>query len=390
MSFAQRTIADPATSPASEPFKFRAEALHEPSTFEFRFLAEERVFSYGFDILSKKVMAEWLCVRRGDDDIILFERDATGKATYGTKFSGLIGDEDHFKQILLALVSIPLREDQLLLNRIVGIPETVQGQTLGAIVRWLTKDLVILKADHRATDLLDRLYGDSDFFEFASGFLKNAGTGVGGLQFYEVERDPTPTEARALARNYRFPGPDRDIRPKTNDATKVIERRLVAEHPCDGGEIAELPFSEESDGTQQLLHLMPVLDSPCSGGKVVVIDELDRSLHPLICWEFIRFFSETCPGTHKQLIVTTHEAHLLNQELLRRDEYWFVEKDKNQQTKLVSLADFKVRNDLHVEKGYLQGRFGAVPVIGSMEALEKLLQCRITPEASNAAQDASN
>ena len=77
------------------------------------------------------------------------------------------------------------------------------------------------------------------------------------------------------------------------------------------------PFPE-SDGTQQLLHLMPVL-SAADQNKVVVIDELDRSLHPLICWEFIRFFSETRPGDRKQLIVTTHEVHLLNQELLRRD-----------------------------------------------------------------------
>jgi len=73
------------------------------------------------------------------------------------------------------------------------------------------------------------------------------------------------------------------------------------------------------------------------------------------------------------LIVTTHEAHLLSQELLRRDEYWFVEKDDNQQTQLVSLSDFKIRNDLQIAKGYLHGRFGGIPIIGSMTELEKLL-----------------
>jgi AAA15 family ATPase/GTPase len=73
------------------------------------------------------------------------------------------------------------------------------------------------------------------------------------------------------------------------------------------------------------------------------------------------------------LIVTTHEAHLLNQELLRRDEYWFVEKDSGQQTQLISLSDFKVRNDLQIERGYLHGRFGGIPVIGSMTEIEKLL-----------------
>ena len=107
--------------------------------------------------------------------------------------------------------------------------------------------------------------------------------------------------------------------------------------------------------------------SPADQNKVVVIDELDRSLHPLLCWEFIRFFSETRPGDRKQLIVTTHEAHLLDQKLLRRNEYWFVEKDAAQQSRLVSLSDFNIRNDLQIEKGYLQGRFGAIPVIGSIE-----------------------
>ena len=128
---------------------------------------------------------------------------------------------------------------------------------------------------------------------------------------------------------------------------------------------------------------MPVL-SPSQQNKVVVIDELDRSLHPLICWEFIRFFSETRPGDRKQLIVTTHEAHLLNQELLRRDEYWFVEKDAAQQSRLVSLSDFNIRNDLQVQKGYLQGRFGRDPVIGAMDDLERLLNSPAA-EASDAA-----
>ena len=84
------------------------------------------------------------------------------------------------------------------------------------------------------------------------------------------------------------------------------------------------------------------------------------------------------------MIVTTHEAHLLDQDLLRRDEYWFVEKDDNQQSQLVSLADFRIRKDLQVQKGYLQGRFGAIPMIGGMDALERLLECE-NQETLNAA-----
>jgi hypothetical protein len=134
---------------------------------------------------------------------------------------------------------------------------------------------------------------------------------------------------------------------------------------------------------------MPVLSPTAHSSRVVVIDELDRSLHPLLCSEFIKFYSESCPGSRRQLIVTTHEVQLLDQELLRRDEYWFVEKDKKQQTQLYSLSEFNIRNDLKVRKGYLAGRFGAIPVIGGMQQLEGLLQCKEAEEAPNAAQNSA-
>jgi AAA15 family ATPase/GTPase len=89
------------------------------------------------------------------------------------------------------------------------------------------------------------------------------------------------------------------------------------------------------------------------------------------------------------MIVTTHEVHLLDQDLLRRDEYWFVEKDSSQQSRLVSLSDFKIRNDLQLGKGYLQGRFGAIPAIGGMDALERLLECG-QQESGNAAQETTS
>ena len=103
---------------------------------------------------------------------------------------------------------------------------------------------------------------------------------------------------------------------------------------------------------------MPVFSPTEHSNRVVVIDELDRSLHPLICSEFIKFFSESCPGSRRQLIVTTHEYSYLTKTYCAEYEYWFVEKgNKKQQTQLYSLSDFKVRNDLKVRKGYLDGLF---------------------------------
>jgi AAA15 family ATPase/GTPase len=110
--------------------------------------------------------------------------------------------------------------------------------------------------------------------------------------------------------------------------------------------------------------------------EVYVIDEIERSLHPNLVWEFLDFFFKSCSDCRAQIIATTHESTLLDQDLLRRDEIWFAEKDQNSATRLYSLTDFKERNDSKIRGHYLQGRFGAVPFMGNLERLnEKEGQC---------------
>jgi len=129
-----------------------------------------------------------------------------------------------------------------------------------------------------------------------------------------------------------------------------------------------LELSQESDGTQRLLQLIPALHHLRTSSAVYFIDEIDRSLHPMLVRAFLESFLKS-GGGQGQIIVTTHESSLLDQDLLRRDEIWFAEKDYSGATKLYSLIDFKVRNDLEIRKHYLQGRFGAVPFLGSIDRL---------------------
>jgi AAA15 family ATPase/GTPase len=392
MRVAQQLILESGERPPGvEPFCFDRERLGQPSSFEFRFLLGERVFVFGFDVTSTQIIGEWLAVLSNNgDELPIFERDVEGVTKIGDKSKRLLASDTTMFATLTPLAQLPVKNTQLFLNRVRSLPEASQGATLGAVVRWLTQDLVILKAQHRVSDIVNRLYRDATFRSFSSQFLQSVGTGIGELG---VEEDTRELGAfnDLLKSGMVKPGPflvgsgDTEFEFK-GDPDHFVVRRLVAAHNPKGEPIP-LPFSEESDGTEQLLHLMPVL-SPAEENKVFVIDELDRSLHPLLTWEFIRFFSESLPGVRKQLIVTTHEVHLLNQELLRRDEYWFVEKDAAQQSRLVSLSDFNIRNDLQVEKGYLQGRFGAIPVIGAMGDLEKLLKSPGT-EAKDAPQDTS-
>jgi len=382
--------------PGVDFFRFRPNPGAEPSSFEFRFLLGSRVFVYGFDMVAHQIVSEWLTVAKGDDDRAVFERDTRGKVSIGPAVRRDLAEDATLTDTLEALAKLSVKPHQLFLNLLTSFPEDILGETLGSVIRWLTKDLVILDPNPRACDMLERLDRDSTFRQFAAQFLNRVDTGIGALDFERTKRECRDYERELLSsadRDFEFAysyfgcAGDTDEVLDPGDPTKVIVRRLLAQHQV-GPRPFPLPFSEESEGTQQLLHYMPILSTPTDRSTVVVIDELDRSLHPLLCVELVRFFSENCQGTRKQLIVTTHEVQLLNQDLLRRDEYWFVEKDDTQQSRLVSLSDFNIRNDLQVRKGYLQGRFGAIPVIGNTDELKRLINCE-PQETTNATQEAN-
>ena len=108
-----------------------------------------------------------------------------------------------------------------------------------------------------------------------------------------------------------------------------------------------------------------------SANKVYVIDEMERSLHPKLTSKFIELFEVMHPEQKIQLIFTTHESSIMDQELFRRDEIWFVERDKNNNSSIYSLDRFKERYDKKLSKAYLEGRYGAIPVFTSFTFKEE-------------------
>ncbi len=121
-------------------------------------------------------------------------------------------------------------------------------------------------------------------------------------------------------------------------------------------------FFEESDGTRRLFDLLDILIHS-QKNKIYVIDELERSLHPNLTYRFLELFFESFKDHQIQLIFTTHESHIMDQDLLRRDEIWFVERNKDHVSQLYSLDRFKERYDKKLSKAYLDGRYGAVPIL---------------------------
>lgn len=127
-------------------------------------------------------------------------------------------------------------------------------------------------------------------------------------------------------------------------------------------------FGEESDGTRRLIELLDIIYND-SKNRTVIIDELDRSLHPQMTIKFVETFLKYSENLYTQLIITTYESNLMDLKLLRRDEIWFVERDIIlNESRLYSLEKFKVHNTKKVAKDYLIGRYGAVPIFKDFDS----------------------
>ena len=127
------------------------------------------------------------------------------------------------------------------------------------------------------------------------------------------------------------------------------------------------PFSldEESEGTIRLINLADILLTE-NNDKLFIIDELDRKLHPQITLKFVELFLEKAKKSNNQLIVTTHESRLLDFDILRRDEIWFSAKEESGESKIYSLEEFNVRFDKKIDKAYLDGRYGGIPIFNEI------------------------
>ena len=121
-------------------------------------------------------------------------------------------------------------------------------------------------------------------------------------------------------------------------------------------------ISDESDGTKRLFDLIPVYEIG-QHERVIIIDELDRSFHSKLTEEYIEKFFEVTKDKKSQLICTTHDLNLMDLNILRQDEIWFIEKESDHSSKIYSLSDFKERFDKNILNEYLIGRYGAIPCI---------------------------
>jgi uncharacterized protein len=357
-----------------EPFRLDKARLNQPSRFEFEFIVGQQAYAYGFLLDRRRVQEEWLYSVNASNEKPLFERKTSEKNVVTAKFDHKINPADGERQFLKFVVRAT-RPNQLLLTKLAE--DNVN--TFEPIYEWFRSKLIIIFPESTANNIQLGVYKDHDFSQALATFLQTMNTGIVEVCTKRVDLDSIDIPMELLTDKLNVQDEEQtDETDKDNEKFMLINssdgRYLLhrnAEGDLDahvlgtrryrGEEAIDFDLFEESDGTQRLFDLFPVLYNRTD--HVFIIDEIERSLHPNLVRRFIEIFLQT--DNQSQLVVTTHESTLLDLALLRRDEVWFVEKSPTGSSVVYSLEEFKPRHDLDIRKGYLQGRFGAIPVFGS-------------------------
>ncbi len=341
----------------ARPFKLDAACATGRSRFELHFSVGSAQYSYGFEIDSRSVLQEWLFETEGGRDAPLFEREGS-RIELGAALS--VTPE---RRAFVQFVAEGTRKNQLFLTE----ARERDVHELGAILAWLTQ-FHLMRPSSPARPIFDLLRTDTSFAEFAARLLHDADTGISSIGLeksrgtLDWEESPSSSSQESLGREL-LSGLVDFFPPGSRTPEIIVTRRTDR-----SGNEVRFGILEESDGTQRLLQLTPTLYEveQARSSSVVVIDELERSLHPLLVRAFLDRF--LAAGGTSQLLFTTHDTNLLDLSLLSPDAIWFTEKDQAGATVLYSLAEFKTEQigalGSQLEKGYLQGRFGAIPFLG--------------------------
>lgn len=307
------------------PFKLSKSSITSPTRFEIRTVFDGNIYTYSLILLNSLIISEKLeyALASTKRQRLLFDRNWNQELQAfdwknGSDFSG-----SH----------IQLEKDLNEREPFISLLSRVKVSVTKPLIQWL--QLRMLGIDFSGTvfnQVASKfMHEDNKVLKEVEGLLCKLDTGLDGIRIKKTE---------------------------TED-----DYQIYAVHHVEGKEVLWL-FEEESMGTQRLLSLVFLMNVVFSSGCNVILDELGSNVHPNINRKIVRLFQNPKTNPKRaQLIFSSHDNTLQRDNLLRRDQIWFTQKRSDQSTKLYALSDFKVRNDLAIDRAYLDGRFRAVPFI---------------------------
>jgi hypothetical protein len=325
------------------PFRLHPELRDAPSSFEVAFQLAEVRYRYGFKIDQSKVHSEWLFHTRKRERVV-FSRE-------GDDFKGL-------KSMGLEALGRMTRPNALFLSVAAQFNDQVAINILGWFKTLGFADGVY---DFNKRFTARQLVEETPLATPIRGLLQRLDLDLSEVRTSKLERHHLPDDMPEELASIVVKGGNYNIETRHEVRDDAGQAQ---------GEVWFDLEGDESGGTNKLFALAGPIADTLSRGGVAIIDEFDARLHSLIGRALIRLFHnpESNPR-HAQLLIMTHDTHLLDKDLFRRDQIWFVEKKaKTGQSDLFSLAEIKERNDAAFEAGYLQGRYGAIPFPSGLAA----------------------
>ncbi len=335
------------------PFLLAAESALQPTFFEVIFIDIDERFRYGFEYNLTEIVNEWLFMGKNPKtEKPLFIRTKEG-----------IGVSDKFEEGKGKEVAT--NDNRLFISLVAQLGGHLSKQ----IIEWFKNYNILSGLDHKDYNnfSLKMLHKKLEGSNEALSLFQNLKLGFSTVKIVESEFNPLELP-ETLSKNLK----SRLV--KEMMGTTVISLKTVHNKYDKSGNVIDTVLfdkdNNESEGTQKIMDLAGPIFDTLNLGKMLIIDELDAKLHPLITIHLVNLFNnpETNPN-NAQLLFTTHDTNLLSNDLFRRDQIWFTEKDETEQTDLYSLFDInlpdgtKVRNDSNLEKNYIRGRYGAIPFI---------------------------
>jgi len=342
------TATPPGSSLPYTPFRFSTDSRNAPSKFEVTFLQNGIRYEYGFSLDEKRIHDEWLIEYINPRGRELFKREYDNKTkTHKWKFSTFLKGKR-------ALWSDSTRPEELFLSKVIL---NFNNQQLLPIFEWFQKRLVIIvgAATMNPTltlNLMEQPNGKSRILPF----IQEADPSI--VDFTVSRESITPGAAFLPSASFVH-------QPAGQQLPSLV--KISLSHRSDDAENSGIDLFEESSGLQILFRSAGAWLNVFDNAEVLLFDEIDTSLHTLLARYLIGLFNSTKTNKkNAQLIFTTHNISLLNQDLFRRDQIWFTEKNYDGLSTLYPLTDFHPRNDKSLEKDYMLGRYGALPILKNM------------------------
>ncbi|MDR1954964.1 MAG: ATP-binding protein [Candidatus Methanoplasma sp.] len=341
----------------------------KPSYFEYEFENGGKYYSYGFEFLpsKQKIESEWLYELEPErENRVFFQRT-------GNKIDHSFEGDDRTRMDIYA--ADMQNSDSTLFLREMNRKTRKDEKGLSVfsdVFRWFSQSMKVFNSE---VFLYDKPKFTKDEKEIVVGLLRSLDTGITDICYELVENVEDFFPERMLNeiqeelirnKNKNSENDGSFIRGSyflsLSEDNDLIMKKLVFKH---GSTDVSFDMEEESEGTQRLYELLAMIVSK-EEDSVYILDELDLKLHPLLTFKFVDMFLNRKAGTKNQLIFTCHESNLMDFELLRRDEIWFVQKNEDESSSLYSLEDFNERTDRKIDKAYLEGRYGGVPIFSTL------------------------